>query len=59
MLGPKDPENRSSNKKCCCGSHNSSNVKSNIHHNSTLKRLQYRIRKFFIRKMKTEIYELY
>ncbi len=32
----------SKSKKCCCGGHNASNAKSNLKHNSTMKKLSIR-----------------
>jgi len=41
MSNCKDPENRSK-KACCCGGHNLNNSKSNLQHNGTRRRKQYR-----------------
>lgn len=42
QFGCKHPENRK-RKSCCCGGHNHSNAKKNLNHNSTRKRLWYRL----------------
>ena len=49
----RDPENRSK-KNCCCGGHNASNVKRNLHHHSTRGRLSVRFIRRFIKNFQRE-----
>lgn len=41
-----------SNKDCCCGGHNASNAKSNLHHNGTKKKYLVRLTQKLLKKMR-------
>jgi hypothetical protein len=48
-------QNDRSRKLCVCGGHNASNVKRNLHHNSTKSKLNIRKNRYFKSKMKGKL----